>query len=222
MATDCVRTNQGGKTGIDSSTDAQRILELVREVGIQVTNRKRGAREQEARRKRLETAWRRFASFDGDAIPDEFTGDAFWRRKAELLVDLGNVLREDGWQAEIDAIAEGPMAKEFAVRILRLAMFGDVDEVARLMRESLYGDPMPTLCSNRRLSAADGRLASQRLMYEVQHDRSHGEELYRGYANRCIVSTHWRYLVSAIRKRENGNHGRICFSYIKALRKKTC
>jgi hypothetical protein len=63
-------------------------------------------------------------------------GQACWRRYAELIVELGTVLRADGWQADVDAVAPGSEPKAIALEILRLAMGGDIDAVLALMKES--------------------------------------------------------------------------------------
>jgi hypothetical protein len=94
----------------------QRILEQARSAEARIMEALRASQEKEARTRRAETAWRRVASFKGDAIPKGLTGKPLWRHYAELIVELGQVLRNDGWQADVDAIAPGPTAKAMCCR----------------------------------------------------------------------------------------------------------
>jgi hypothetical protein len=90
----------------------------------------------EARWRRAHEAWLRVCHFRGDAIPRELTGDALYRRYAELIVDLGRVLKADGWQGRIDAVQADTDAKVYALSTLRKAMEGDTATVTVMVREA--------------------------------------------------------------------------------------
>jgi hypothetical protein len=114
----------------------QAILEKKRLEEAQLMEGLRKVQEGDARLERAITAWLRVACFLGDAIPRGLHGQALQRRYAELIVELGQVLRSDGWQADIDAVAPGNDFKTIALETLRLAMSGDIDAVLALMEAS--------------------------------------------------------------------------------------
>jgi hypothetical protein len=116
---------------IESSV--QHILDKARSAEAELMKALRDTQEREARTERARRAWLRVAGFRGDAIPAGLTGRALWRRYSELIVELGQVLRNDGWQADVEAIAPGPRSKQCAVEVLRQAMNGDADHVATLV-----------------------------------------------------------------------------------------
>src|SRR5262249_14595299 len=102
----------GTKSGIDPAVVA--ILDEARSQEAQVMEPLPESQRNQARTRRAETAWRRVASFRGDANPHGLTGKALWPRYAELIVDLGRVLLEDGWQDAVSAIQAGSPAKQCA------------------------------------------------------------------------------------------------------------
>jgi hypothetical protein len=59
-----------------------------------------------------------------------------FRRYAELVVGLGRVLREDGWEGQLDKVSAGPDAKTYALATLRRAVAGDLDAVTAMIQES--------------------------------------------------------------------------------------
>src|SRR5262249_30851695 len=95
------------------------------------------ATEKQARLDRLNNAWLRYANFLGDRIPRELTGKELEHSWALLIVDVGSVLKADGWESELNAVCPGAPAKEFALAVLRKAMDGDVVAVERMMQEAM-------------------------------------------------------------------------------------
>jgi hypothetical protein len=113
----------------------RRILAQAHDAEAQILEDQRASQEMNARTERAERAWRRVASFRGDAIQRKLSDESLHRWYAELIVELGQVLRTDDWQANVEAIAPGPSAKQCAVEVLRQAMNGDVDNVVTLVNE---------------------------------------------------------------------------------------
>jgi hypothetical protein len=62
------------------------------------------------------------------------TGEKLWRRYAELIVELGQVLRKDGWEADVNTVAPGTPHKQYALEMLRRAMDADTESVAALAK----------------------------------------------------------------------------------------
>jgi hypothetical protein len=93
--------------------------------------------KEEARFRRAYEAWRRLAAFRGEAIPDDLRGDALWGRLAELIVEMGQVLKEDGWGPNVEAVIPDSDAKTYALNILKRAMEGNVDVVEIMVKKSL-------------------------------------------------------------------------------------
>jgi hypothetical protein len=92
----------------------------------------------QARRDRARRAWLRVFTFDGKNIPRGLTGDELHRRFAELIVELGQVLKADDWEESVNALPTGDRSKQFALAMLRLAMAGDLPGVTRLIREGMF------------------------------------------------------------------------------------
>jgi hypothetical protein len=82
-------------------------------------------------------AWRRVSDFRDEAIPKELRGDALYRRYAELIVDLGRVLKADGWQERVDAVTADSAPKRYALTMVRKAMEGDTPTVTLMTREAV-------------------------------------------------------------------------------------
>jgi hypothetical protein len=141
------------------ASSLQRIIDEARRDEATLMRAVRDAEEREASTKRARRAWLRVADFKGDAIPEWRTGESFRRRDAELIVELGRVLRDDGWQADVEAIAPGDDAKQLAVGALRLAMNGQVNNVSAMLK--VVEDTLVTLGLR-----ADAWLR-EGLMYEV-------------------------------------------------------
>jgi nucleoside phosphorylase len=95
--------------------------------------------EAEARRRRVHEAWLRVCQFRGDRIPAELARDDLHRRYAELIVELGRVLKADGWQDRVDAVQADTDPKAYALAILRKAMEDDTAAVTGLLREGVFG-----------------------------------------------------------------------------------
>src|SRR5262249_17611456 len=115
----------------------QAILDKAKAKERQAAEARRTVAEREARFRRAHAAWLRVSQFRGDAIPEELTGDSLNRRYAELIVDLGQILKADGWQDCLDAVSPGSDAKTYAVEVLRRAMEGDTATVRTMVRESV-------------------------------------------------------------------------------------
>jgi hypothetical protein len=86
-----------------------------------------------ARTQRAWEAWLEVAEFKGPNIPRELRGPALWRAYAERIVLLGQVLNEDDWQEQLDAVQPGSQAKTYALAILRRAMAGDLEGVLSML-----------------------------------------------------------------------------------------
>lgn len=140
----------------------QAILDQTRARQRQAVELQRAHAEAEARLRRAHDAWLRVCQFRGEAIPNDLAGEALHRRYAELIVDLGRVLRADGWQDRVDAVQADTDAKVYALTVLRKAMEGDTALVTKLLQEGVFrgGTPMKFGLE------ADGWLR-EGLMYEV-------------------------------------------------------
>jgi hypothetical protein len=97
----------------------------------------RAQAEANARLWRAAVAWWRVASFQGDGIPPELPPESYGRCYAQLIVQLGGVLKADGWQARLETVSPGPEAKVYALAILRAAMDGAVDLVEEMLRQGV-------------------------------------------------------------------------------------
>jgi hypothetical protein len=93
----------------------------------------------DARLWRAEVAWRRVASFQGDGIPGDLSEEALGRCYAQLIVQLGSVLKTDGWQPRVETVQPGPDAKAYALAILKAAMDGKVDVVEAMISTHSIG-----------------------------------------------------------------------------------
>ncbi len=111
----------------------QSILDKARSTEALLMEALRDTQEREARTERARRAWLRVAGFRDRAIPAELRGKALWRRYAELIVELGQVLRDDGWQANVDAVTPGTPPKQCALEMLRRAMDADTESVATIV-----------------------------------------------------------------------------------------
>jgi hypothetical protein len=89
--------------------------------------------EADARLWRAEVAWRRVASFQGDGTPGDLPEEALGRCYAQLIVQLGSVLKADGWQPRLETVKPGSDAKAYALAILKAAMDGKVDLVETMI-----------------------------------------------------------------------------------------
>jgi hypothetical protein len=86
-----------------------------------------------ARTQRASEAWLEVAEFKGPNIPRDLHGPALWRAYAERIVLLGQVLNEEGWQEQLDAVQPGSQPKTYALAILRRAMVGDLEGVLSML-----------------------------------------------------------------------------------------
>jgi hypothetical protein len=154
-------TGIAGQAGIQPPLDpaTEAIMARARTAEAHAVEMQRAHVAADARLRRARHAWERVRSFKGDRIPANLTGDAWLMEDARLVVELGRVLKDDGWQCRVDAVPAGNDAKTYALTILRRAMGGDVHGVAGLLREAV--NTMFTLGLG-----ADGWLR-EGLMYEV-------------------------------------------------------
>jgi hypothetical protein len=127
---------EGNNAQLDSTI--QTILDKARTKQSQAVAIQLAQEEAEARFRRAHEAWLRLSNFRGDAIPREVTGNTLHHRYAELIVDLGRVLKADGWGNRLDAITPDTDAKVYAVAILRRAMENDIATVTTMVREGIY------------------------------------------------------------------------------------
>jgi hypothetical protein len=93
--------------------------------------------ERDARLARATQAWLRVSTFRGERVPCGLTGRELIHHYAWLIVELGTVLREDGWQERVDHVSSGTPDKTFAVALLKKAIEGDLDTVERMVGESI-------------------------------------------------------------------------------------
>jgi hypothetical protein len=128
-----------GQAGIQPSLDpaTEAIMARARTAEAHAVEMQRAHVAAEARLRRARHAWERVRSFKGDRIPANLTGNDWLMEDARLVVELGRVLREDGWQSRVDAVPAGNDAKTYALTILRRAMDGDVHGVAGLLGEAV-------------------------------------------------------------------------------------
>jgi hypothetical protein len=92
--------------------------------------------QRDARLARAQEAWLRVSTFKDDRIPPGLSGQELHHYYAQLIVELGTVLREDGWQAQVDGASPGTEDKTFAITILRKAIEGDLETVKLMVTES--------------------------------------------------------------------------------------
>jgi hypothetical protein len=85
---------------------------------------------------RAMSVWGRLAQFDGDNIPSHSTGEALVHVLSQLLLELGTVLREDGWESRVNEIAADSDTKKYALTILQEAMASRAEELTRLLRDA--------------------------------------------------------------------------------------
>jgi hypothetical protein len=117
--------------GLDSVCQA--ILDRAKDRQRQTLEAQRIHSEAAARWCRAHEAWLHVALFKGENVPRGLHGPALWRHYAERIVQLGHVLREDGWQARLDAVRPGPDDKTYALGILRRAMQEDLEGVVQML-----------------------------------------------------------------------------------------
>jgi hypothetical protein len=154
-------TGIAGHAGIQPSLDpaTEAIVARARTAEAHAVEMQRAHAAAEARLRRARHAWERVRTFKGDHIPAHLTGDAWLMEDARLVVELGRVLKEDGWQSRVDAVPAGNDAKTYALTILRRAMGGDVRGVAGLLREAVN--------ATFTLGLGADRWLREGLMYEV-------------------------------------------------------
>jgi hypothetical protein len=128
---------QHGLTPKSLDADVQAILDRARQKQNLSFEAQRTFEANQQRLGRAWHAWSRVRSFRGDAIPDRLTGLPLWRRYSELIVELGKVLKTDGWQSAVDAVSPGEDAKTYAIALLRKAMEGDFDAVYGMVHQSV-------------------------------------------------------------------------------------
>jgi hypothetical protein len=98
---------------------------------------RRADAEAQARKKRAYEAWMRVASFKGERA-DQYAGklvDGY----TELIMDLGKVLKTDGWEPQLQAVKPGSHAKTFAVATLCQAMNGNTAAVLAMVDGAVKG-----------------------------------------------------------------------------------
>jgi hypothetical protein len=117
--------------------EIQDILDRARAKQGQVIAIQRAHADAEARLDRAYNAWLRVCQFRGNAIPRGLTGEALYRRYAELIVDLGRVLKADGWQDCVEAVRADTEPKVYALTMLRKAMEEDTATVTVMVREGI-------------------------------------------------------------------------------------
>jgi hypothetical protein len=113
--------------------DIQAILARAEAKERQTQAHQLGQFEADARCRRAHEAWLRLSTFRDRAIPDDLRGEALTQRFAELIVDLGRVLKSDGWQERIDAVQADTDIKRYALAMLRKAMEGDTAMVTAML-----------------------------------------------------------------------------------------
>jgi hypothetical protein len=117
--------------------EIQGILDRARAKQGQAIAIQRAHADAEARFRRAYNAWLQVCQFRDKAIPSELTGGALHRRYAELIVDLGRVLKADGWQDRVEAVQADTDPKVYARAMLRRAMEGDTATVTEMVCEAL-------------------------------------------------------------------------------------
>jgi hypothetical protein len=115
----------------------QAIIDEARAKERQALAAQRTLEESAARWRRASEAWLRVRDFQGEAIPPGLTGRALHRRYAELIVELGRVLKVDGWSDRIDAVRADTDPKKYALTLLRKAMEGDISTVTTMIYEGV-------------------------------------------------------------------------------------
>jgi hypothetical protein len=125
-----------GRSSLDPAI--QDILANARKNERFVTETRRAHLEAQARHKRAHEAWTRVATFKGDRIAQHL-GKRPFDCYIELLMDLGKVLKADGWESQLQAVKPGSDAKTLAVAILRHAMSGDTTTVEEMVDGAIYG-----------------------------------------------------------------------------------
>jgi hypothetical protein len=132
-----VGTNAGRQDSSRLDPAIQEIVDRARAAQRQTDAARRTHAEAEARFRRAEEAWLRVRSFKGDRIPRGLSRGAALRCYAELIVELGNVLQADGWQARVDAVSPGSEAKTYALAMLRRGMDGDLVAVEEMVKQGI-------------------------------------------------------------------------------------
>jgi hypothetical protein len=136
----------------------QDILANARKNERSVTEARIAHLEAQARHNRAYEAWRRVGTFKGDHAA-QHAGKGHFDCFIELLMDLGKVLKADGWESRLQAVKPGSDAKTLAVATLRHAMNGDTATVAEMVDGAIY-----RLWT---LGLEAGRWLREDLMYEV-------------------------------------------------------
>jgi hypothetical protein len=163
MSSPCDESNPGVSEQCTlTDPTAQAILEKARAEQAQIVTLQRTHDAADARFRRAYDAWLRVSQFKEEAIPKELTGEAFYRRYAELIVELGQVLQADGWHGRVEAGKADPDSKAYALIVLRKAMEGDTAAVTRLLREGVFTGGTPV-----RFGVSADSWLREGLMYEV-------------------------------------------------------
>jgi len=121
-----------GSNGLDPQI--QKIFDTAHAAESQVLAHMHSKSGMTARQQRAEEAWRRVAQCSGDALPRGLEHGEYTRLYAEQIMELGAVLRNDGWQDRVESVSPGSEAKSVALTILRRAMAGDSQAVLDLER----------------------------------------------------------------------------------------
>jgi hypothetical protein len=124
----------GGSPPFDPLTQAILARATTREQEAALAQRR--WEEFQARFRRAVEAWDRVCSFRGRGIPCNLKGEELHLAYARLLVELGRVLKADGWQALVNEVKPGSDAKAYAVTVLKRAMDGDTETVTAMVREA--------------------------------------------------------------------------------------
>jgi hypothetical protein len=133
MSVDDAQRTTAAQGGMPFDPEIQAILDRAAQRRRNSLQTERDFEAQEQRLRRAWNAWDEVCSFRGEAIPADLTGQALWKRYAELIVELGKVLKADGWQSRVDAVKPGDDAKTYALFVLRKAIDGDVVTVGTMI-----------------------------------------------------------------------------------------
>jgi nucleoside phosphorylase len=131
------KEQETGSTMPTLDPDVQSIVEKARAKEKETVAGQRDREKAEARFRRAHEAWLRVSRYRGDAIPPNVRGDALHQAYAEIIVQLGQVLKEDGWLGQLDAVSTDSEAKIYAIRMLRHAADGDVAKVMAMVKEGI-------------------------------------------------------------------------------------
>jgi hypothetical protein len=128
---------------VAESSEIQALLDKARSEQQRLVKFQRAHEDHKGRFDRADSAWLQVLNFKGNAIPAGITGDAHHREYARLIVNLGRILKGDGWQERVDAITADTDPKKCAKLILLRAMEGDFPTVVQWLKEGLFDGQVP-------------------------------------------------------------------------------